>query len=531
MSYLVYSRKYRPQKLKDLVGQPHIVTMLESAVKNERLGQNFLFVGSRGVGKTSTARILAKIMNCPNRKSGDTDPCDRCDSCVEITEGRSFDVLEIDGASNRGIDEIRNLRENVKFRPASGKYKVYIIDEVHMLTTEAFNALLKTLEEPPEHVKFIFATTEIHKVIPTIISRCQRFDFRKIPVAEIVDTLSFIADREKIKIDKDALYLIAKTADGSLRDAEGILDKVSSVSEGGLSVDYVSSMLGVTPFETYFSLFGFIASGDVAGGLSVMREAVESGKDVKEFVKGLLAFSRDILVAANLEDPSGIVDAYGENVGKLKKLADKFSLNRLFYFDALLQKLNLQIKFSPLPLVSVEVAVIKMAKWDGMVNVDDVKVGATEPAGGVRSLRRAGNAGIEKKNESEVNDIAFSGGGDIFSRRVWEEFKRRISAENSIISSFFNWIRPIESKGGKVVLGIEESYSFYKDNLEKEGFTESVERILSDLLNEKVKIEYIIIGKGALGEDIEIESKDKHMADIIDAAVSIFNAKVVRGGK
>ncbi|MGE5855121.1 MAG: DNA polymerase III subunit gamma/tau, partial [Syntrophaceae bacterium] len=226
MEYLVLARKWRPQVFEDVVGQDHVITTLRNAIRLGRVAHAFIFSGPRGVGKTSVARILAKALNC--EKGPSEIPCNACANCREITEGSSMDVREIDGASNRGIDEIRELRENVKFSPSSSRYKIYIIDEVHMLTKEAFNALLKTLEEPPEHVMFIFATTEVHKVPATILSRCQRFDFRRISIEEIMTRLRYIAGEEKVTIDEDALMVIAKKGDGSLRDSQSIFDQVRS---------------------------------------------------------------------------------------------------------------------------------------------------------------------------------------------------------------------------------------------------------------------------------------------------------------
>jgi DNA polymerase-3 subunit gamma/tau len=247
MPYTVFALKWRPQDFNNIVGQNHIVNTLKSAIEKNRLAHAYLFAGPRGVGKTSTARILAKSLNC---KSGPTlTPCQKCPSCLEIIQGRSLDVIEIDGASNRGIDEIRALRENVKFAPSSGKFKVYIIDEVHQITSDGFNALLKTLEEPPEFVKFIFATTHPHKIMPTILSRCQRLDFRRISVVEIIAQLERIVKAEKISVDKEVLFAIAKASDGSLRDAESILDQLVSFSKDQISLKDVGSVLGLVDQE------------------------------------------------------------------------------------------------------------------------------------------------------------------------------------------------------------------------------------------------------------------------------------------
>ena len=257
MSYLVLARKYRPSNFDEVIGQEHITELLKSAMLSNRVAHSYLFCGPRGIGKTSCARILAKSLNC--QEGPTTTPCNKCSSCQEISRGTSFDVLEIDGASNRGIDEIRTLRQNVKFAPSYGRYKIYIVDEVHMLTTEAFNALLKTLEEPPEHVKFIFATTDPNKVPPTIISRCQRCDFKRIPLKLAAESLAKICEAEKFKIEQEALYAIAKACQGSFRDALSILDQVSVLSDREIKGEDVYSMLGLVEKDFLFEMANALA--------------------------------------------------------------------------------------------------------------------------------------------------------------------------------------------------------------------------------------------------------------------------------
>ena len=284
MSYLVLARKHRPTKFDEVVGQEHITELLKKAITSERLAHAFLFCGPRGIGKTSCARILAKSLNC---KEGPTlKPCGVCPACKEIAAANSFDVLEIDGASNRGIDEMRTLRENAKFAPSYGKYKIYIIDEVHMLTTEAFNALLKTLEEPPEHVKFIFATTDPNKVPATIISRCQRYDFKRISLKGTVEALQDICKKEKFVVESDALYAIAKASQGSFRDALSILDQVSALSDRSIVSGDVCSMLGIVEVDRLFELTDALAAKDCLEVLKVFDSIIDSGKDIKQLARG-----------------------------------------------------------------------------------------------------------------------------------------------------------------------------------------------------------------------------------------------------
>src|SRR5687768_15436902 len=294
MAYQVIARKYRPQRFSDVVGQEHVTRTLSQAIEQNRIAHAYLFCGPRGTGKTTIARIFAKCLNCtggPNVEFGDDD-----ERCKEITEGRSIDVLEIDGASNRGIEEIRELRETVKYVPAASKYKIYIIDEVHMLTKEAFNALLKTLEEPPEHVKFMFATTEPEKVLPTILSRCQRFDLRRILASLIVKHLGEIAAKEKVEIDDAALYAIARGAEGGMRDAESTLDQLISFCGNKIVESDVLSMFGLAARAQILGLAGAVLEGRVDAVLRELNDLSQGGKDLGRLLSDLLSHFRNLLI-------------------------------------------------------------------------------------------------------------------------------------------------------------------------------------------------------------------------------------------
>ncbi len=295
MSYRVFARKYRPQTFEEVVGQEHITRTLQNAISNGRVAQAYLFVGPRGIGKTSTARILAKALNCTEGPS--SEPCGKCDACLEIAEGRSLDVLEIDGASNNGVENIRELRENAAYAPARGPYKIYLIDEVHMLSAGAFNALLKTLEEPPPHVKFIFATTEAQKVPATITSRCQRFDLRRIPTDAIARHLQHIARQEAITLEEEAAQAIARGAEGGLRDAESMLDQAVAFCGQAITAEDVMTVFGFTPRETIASLMGGILARDAVGSLGIIAQQAEAGKDLSRLLGDLIGHVRDLLVA------------------------------------------------------------------------------------------------------------------------------------------------------------------------------------------------------------------------------------------
>jgi DNA polymerase-3 subunit gamma/tau len=294
MAYEVLARKWRPQQFADVVGQEHVTRTLTNAIESGRVAHAYIFVGSRGIGKTTSARILAKALNC--EKGPTPQPCDTCDSCREVMAGNSLDVIEIDGASNNGVDQVRELRDNARYTPARGEFKIYIIDEVHMLSTAAFNALLKTLEEPPPHVKFIFATTDVHKVLPTILSRCQRFDLRRISVQDIVGRLEKGCVEEGVTISEDALLAIARGAEGGLRDAESALDQIISFRGKEIEEEDVLTVFGLVSRQVLEALTGTILNSDVPGIIQIVAEMDQAGKDLQRIVMELLEHFRNLLV-------------------------------------------------------------------------------------------------------------------------------------------------------------------------------------------------------------------------------------------
>jgi len=356
-------RKYRSQKFEDIVGQEHIVQTLRGAISSGQIGHAYIFSGMRGTGKTSIARIFAKAVNCLNPKDG--EPCGECSICKETTAGNFLDLIEIDAASNRGIDDIRDLREKIKFAPNVGKFKIYIIDEVHMLTTDAFNALLKTLEEPPAHAIFILATTEIHKIPATIISRCQRFDFHKIDSNKMLDSVTKIAQKEGIKIGDDGLKKIVSLSEGSLRDALSHLDQVSSFSKGGeVSFTLLEDILGVSNEDRLFDFFNLISKKDSKGLFDFINEIVERGRDLENFIKELIRFARRMLIVKIDENSAmDILDAT-----RMKQTVSLFSFDEIISIIETLNGVLKNAKFSFLPQLSLEIALLKFLKPSGRVS-------------------------------------------------------------------------------------------------------------------------------------------------------------------
>ncbi|MDP4001848.1 MAG: DNA polymerase III subunit gamma/tau [bacterium] len=353
-------RKYRPQVFSQLVGQEHVVRTLEGALSSGRVGQAYLFTGPRGTGKTTIARIFAKALNCADfGKKGTILPCNTCEACLSVNNGTSLDLIEIDAASNRGIDEIRALKESAQVSAPSGGYKVFLIDEVHMLTKDSFNALLKILEEPPAHVVFILATTEPHKILATVLSRVQRFDFKRITPAEMVTKLKSIAQAEKIQIDDLALLAIAKSSDGALRDAEVALTKIRSmIPSGPIGEKEVADVLGLIPISYHPKLLGFLASGDKSSAVALIHTIHDAGMDLEHFTKEFISYARSALLSrinptlsASIEGPEAHQQFSALNTidnEKLIKIINTFTLARS------------QIKFSPIPQLPLELAVMSL---------------------------------------------------------------------------------------------------------------------------------------------------------------------------
>ena len=351
-NFVVTARKWRPQRFEDVVGQEHVTSTLKNAIKEKRIAHAYLFTGPRGVGKTTTARILAKTLNCENRK--DSEPCNECEMCKSIQNSQLIDIIEIDGASNRGIDEIRTLRDSVKYAPTRGKYKVYIIDEVHMLTKESFNAFLKTLEEPPEHIIFIFATTDVHKVPLTIISRCQRYDFRRIQLDKIKETLKMIADEEKIKIDDKTLTIIAKKADGALRDAESYFDQVVAFSKGKIDSELVTQMLNLIDEEIYFHISDAVISKDYKVIFQTSDRIYENGWDFSDFLEGLTEHFRNILSVV-ITDSTNSIETADIYKSRYLDYKDSFSESDILRILNFLNKSQQELRYSQNQKLKIEI--------------------------------------------------------------------------------------------------------------------------------------------------------------------------------
>ena len=468
MSYEVFARKYRPQTFDDLVGQAHVSRTLKNAVAQNRLAHAYLFVGPRGIGKTSTARILAKALNC--EKGPTVDPDGTCDNCKEIAAGNSLDVLEIDGASNNGVEQVRELRDNVRYAPSKSRYKIYIIDEVHMLTAAAFNALLKTLEEPPPHVKFIFATTEPQKVLPTIVSRCQRFDLHRIPAKLIAEHLQFIAKKEKITLEAAAAHAIARGAEGGLRDAESMLDQLVAFCGEKIAEADVLNVFGFTSEQTVVDLTGKILRGETAPALDVLYQQCEAGKDMMRLISDLISYLRDLLVFK--AKPDALADDVDPELQKaLGQQSDLVENDRLLDLIDQFAQAEGRMKWAPNKKLHFEVAIIKAIQSLNQATLDEVieklgelRDGKGSPAEkktlGAESPSRTGTVALSReektvpeKEETLAPHVAETPNSESDPEKIWQSVYAKIPNTKAFVRNSAAAAHVLPSEGRHFVLG------------------------------------------------------------------------------
>jgi DNA polymerase-3 subunit gamma/tau len=447
MSYLVLARKWRPQTFEDVIGQSHVTKTLQNALRNDCLAHALLFSGSRGVGKTSVARILAKAVNCESGPA--PDPCNKCGVCREITAGSSIDVQEIDGASNRGIDEIRQLRENIQFLPTRCRHRIYIIDEVHMLTKEAFNALLKTLEEPPSHVYFIFATTEPEKIPATIHSRCQHYEFRRLSTAELADHLDKIVQAEGMGLHQDAALLLAREAEGSVRDSLSLLDQVAAY--GATSLKEVCEVLGVVGTQVLKGLAVAILENDVAKALRLIDDVYSFGGNIQKFTTDLVFFFRNLVVLRNLgpERAVTLMDLSREDIDEFFPVISKYTAHSLFQVLDALIKGQEAIYRSTTPKLSIEMLVIRLCSMKEVVGIDDL-------LGKVDKLLSSGRIGKENFSEEPPEEISAAPETDSVtltpkecSPEIWTDFVDSVKEQHPVLGSLLASCEGIETESNR----------------------------------------------------------------------------------
>jgi DNA polymerase-3 subunit gamma/tau len=564
MSYLVLARKWRPLIFDDVVGQDHITSTLKRAIEKDRVAHAYIFTGTRGVGKTTTARILARALNCD--KGPVPEPCGECESCQNIISGSSFDVIEIDGASNSGVDDIRELRENVRYTSMGGKFRVFVIDEVHMLSKSAFNALLKTLEEPPKNVIFIFATTEPQKVPETIHSRCQRYDFRRISTDQIIGHLEKICTKEDISFEKSGLQLIAQRADGSMRDALSLLDQVFSFCKDGINEKEVRSVLGLVEIDVYYNLMEAINDRSPLPALNAVEDILSSGYDLIEFIVGFQEYLRLLLFArlpGVLKDQR--LDLSEETMKKQTDQAAQFSEGDLLRMSEVLRKVESDLKWSTFPRFLVETALLKIVYMDSSVSVEQIlsslqsgKTPTSSIPENIDVVKKKSNsiAPVEEIPQSKTvpvetpvsipQDIdansfkpAENGNEPVDFLKKWPEFLEILLEDMPTIGSFLSMAHIAATTEDSIDLRFKKEFGFQFSEVTKKNNRVSIDKKLSSFIGRPVTLHITIEKKSSKTRDNTKKvtndkthyqpslEDDMENEPIIKTVIDIFNGDVL----
>lgn len=567
MSYIVFARKWRPQTFDEIIGQEHITTTLKNAIRQDRVAHAYLFCGPRGIGKTTTARILAKALNC--EKGPTPTPCNRCISCKEITGGSSLDIIEIDGASNRGIDEIRNLKENVKFSPHHGRFKVYIIDEVHMLTQEAFNALLRTLEEPPAHVKFIFATTAPYKVIPTILSRCQRFNFWRLSTQDMLKKIKRIAEQERIGIEDSAVFAIVKAASGSMRDAESLLDQLVTYCKNNITVKDVNELLGAVEKDALYEFSQYIIDKDSACAIKLINRIIDEGVDPNQFILSLIEYFRSAMLIKESKQLSSLLDLSKDEIERISKQTEPLTCEDILYILHSLINTNYTMRRSSSPRISLELLAVKLSQKESIVSLEEIMQRLSSLERGTRGSRTETKLQTKAKEEDSTLNIpeerppvksdqmGEDEGASVSAaetpiqpaesqtvlyhiKEVMPQVLKNIRQEKIYIASCLSEGKLVDFKNNILTVGFYKKNNFHKESLEKPQNKRLIEAHLSRVLNSRIEVEFIIIkGEKELSTEEEAppEAKEgepksplkKALSDpIIKTALDIFDGDIMK---
>ncbi|NFA42768.1 DNA polymerase III subunit gamma/tau [Clostridium botulinum] len=516
MGYTALYREWRPKTFNDVVGQEHITTTLKNEILNDRIAHAYLFCGTRGTGKTSTAKVMAKALNCFNLQDG--EPCNECEMCKKINEGLSMDVTELDAASNNGIDRIRDIIDDTKYPPQEGKYKIYILDEVHMLSGGAVNAFLKTLEEPPSNVIFILATTDPQKLPITILSRCQRFDFKRINQKEIANRLRKITEAQNVNVDDKSLDLIARVADGAMRDSLSILDQAIAMGDNNIKYDDLISILGLVTNEYLFDITNSIVDRNIEKAMVIIDKLVFSGKDIHLFIKDLIGHFRNLLMVKVSNTPEEILDMSLENIELIKEQGTKIRIEEIMRGIRILQEGEANSKVSKQSRLYLELSIIKMCKieYDTSSEVmlarinkleENIKSGKIQLVSNnqihenIASNDKSSSNKVKaqekqiKKEPSVVKDEANVNVNSSLTidniKRAWSEILEAFKAKRAmVVYASIVTARPYKFENGVATMLYEASYAFNKERLEKLEYKKLVNEVFSEVLKDKIMVRY-----------------------------------------
>ena len=538
MAYTALYREWRPKTFNDVVGQEHITTTLKNQILNQRIAHAYLFCGTRGTGKTSTAKVFSKALNCLNLQDG--EPCNECEMCRKINEGLAIDVTELDAASNNGVDKIRDIIDDVKYPPQEAKYKVYIMDEVHMLSAGAVNAFLKTLEEPPNNVIFILATTDPQKLPITILSRCQRFDFKRINNSEITARLRKIVDDQNVLADERSLNLIARVSDGAMRDSLSILDQAISMGNGNVDYNTVVSMLGLVTNEHLFNLTNCVIQRSVEKSTGIIEDVIYAGKDIYLFMKDLIAHYRNLLMAKVTNNPEEVLDMSEENIALIKEQSARLRAEEIMRCIRILQEAENNAKFSKQARLYCELAIIKMCKieYDTSSEVmltrlnkleenlknGSIKVAALESQNSnINAVKKSIN-NVESKKTTQAKHIEEPLSGNSNSRitinevqKAWRDILEAFKARRAmVISSLIQIGKPIACTNGIVTVQFEKQYQFSRDRLSEGKNKPIINEVFSEILQENIKVNFVVEEDNKGSKSTEDILREKIGVDFID---------------
>ena len=524
MSYQVIARKYRPQRFADVVGQEHVTQTLANAIEQKRIAHAYLFCGPRGTGKTTIARIFAKCLNATGGPKVDFD--DKDTRVQEITEGRSLDVLEIDGASNNGVEQVRELRETCKYAPANSKFKIYIIDEVHMLSTQAFNALLKTLEEPPEHVKFMFATTDPEKVLPTILSRCQRFDLRRIPAALITKHLAEIAKKEKVKIDQPALHAIARGADGGMRDAESTLDQLISFCGDKIEESDVLSMFGLAAESQILNLSKAVLSGEIQTALTQLNQLAQGGKDLGRLLSDLLSHFRNLLIFQISRGDLNLLEVSESEVAALKEQTSAANSDALMRILDTFAQAELNLRDSASKKIFLEVALLKAIEARNAVPIDSVLKqlnqlrgqggAAPQPApASTSSTASAPKAAAQSAPAPKQNSVALRETGPVPAdlSELWSKLVENVGKASPFVRTYLLEAHPVSFTNNLLIIGFDPEFEDHLGLVDNSRNHTLLQTKLAELGHSNAQVKFVLAEAPANRPEIKPIAPEKPAAE------------------